>query len=250
MTINSSGLVGIGTNTPLNQLEVSGINSLRISDYRDNGSPAIEFVKGASQRTSKDFGGSSTDTDWRIQVEDIGHLNFYRKRQASTDGVACKIKNDGTIICTNIVAGSIVGNNLVSKAPFIINASTSVSINGIGGLYKYDLDISQYTGTFTTAEGYKMRYFKISTIYSSPAKYFNNAYANSYCFSQNIMITDSGGLTFFSPCTLGSWYGEFIYNDNYWMRNSFNYITFIHGHITDISNSNKKWYVIIEDLLS
>jgi len=147
-------------------------------------------------------------------------------------------------------AKSIKAGNLVNKTPFIINASASVVINGISGLYKYDLDLRQYTGYSSPPSGYLMRYFKITTIYTDPAKYFNNANANSYCFSQNIMITNSGGLTFFSPYTLGSYYGEFIGNDNYWMRNSFDYITFIHGHISDISNPNKKWYVIIEDLLA
>ena len=76
-------------------------------------------------------------------------------------------------------------------------------------------------------------------MHTDPTKYYNSVYANCYCFSQNIRTTNSGGLTFFSLYTLGGWYGEFIGNDNYWMRNSFDYITFIHGHITDISNSNK-----------
>ena len=149
----------------------------------------------------------------------------------------------------NITAyNSLKAPNLINKTPIIINANTSVIINGISGLYKYDLDLKQYTGYCQNV--YKMRYFKITTIYTDPAKSYNNAEANSYCFSQNIMITDSGGLTFFSPYTLGGWFGEFIGNNNYWMRNSFDYITFIHGHISDISNPNKKWYVIIEDLLS
>ena len=149
----------------------------------------------------------------------------------------------------NITAyNSLKAPNLINKTPIIINANTSVIINGISGLYKYDLDLKQYTGYCQNV--YKMRYFKITTIHTDPAKSYNNAEANSYCFSQNIMITDSGGLTFFSPYTLGGWFGEFIGNNNYWMRNSFDYITFIHGHISDISNPNKKWYVIIEDLLN
>ena len=93
-----------------------------------------------------------------------------------------------------------------------------------------------------------MRYFKISSIYSDFSK-FVSVSANSYVFSQNILLTSSlaNGLTFYSSYSLGSVLGEFIGNDNYWMKNTFDYITFIHGNNADI---NKNWYIIIEDLLS
>ena len=173
-------------------------------------------------------------------------VNLYS--QTGVIGLEAKsITINGNLICT---LGKIEADNLINKLPFMINANTSVSINGVSGLYKYDLNISQYCKFTTLTEGYSMRHFKISTFYSTPSKYYNSVYANSYCFTQTITLTNSGGLTFYSPYTLGGTFGEFIGNDNYWMRNSFDYITFIHGHITDISNSNKKWYVIIEDLIS
>jgi hypothetical protein len=172
-------------------------------------------------------------------------VNLY-SQTGSIGLTAQTITLDGRLTSLN----TIIAPNLINKSPFIIDASTSIVINGISGLYKYDLDLRQYTGFFSTAEGYSIRHFKISTFYSTPSKYYNSVYANSYCFTQTITLTNSGGLTFYSPYTLGGTFGEFIGNDNYWMRNSFNYITFIHGHITDISNSNKKWYVIIEDLIS
>ena len=172
-------------------------------------------------------------------------VNLY-SQTGSIGLTAQTITLDGRLTSLN----TIIAPNLINKSPFIIDASTSIVINGISGLYKYDLDLRQYTGLFSTAEGYSIRHFKISTFYSTPSKYYNSVYANSYCFTQTITLTNSGGLTFYSPYTLGGTFGEFIGNDNYWMRNSFNYITFIHGHITDISNSNKKWYVIIEDLIS
>jgi hypothetical protein len=230
-----------------NETDSSNNTSIRLYDTFRN---ITYYGTGLSNANNQMSWGHSFIGDVHINRLGVGGgASLFVKEEEFGDllkiGDSFKVDWYGRLSCT-----SISSTNIVSKAPFIIEASTPVSINGISGLYKYDLDLRQYTGSFTTTEGYLMRYFKISTIYSSPAKFYNNDNANSFCFSQNIMITNSGGLTFFSPYSLGSWFGEFIGNDNYWMRNSFDYITFIHGHITNIGNPNKKWYVIIEDLLS
>ena len=259
MRILPTGNVGIGKTTPNHALDVDGtVNANKF--LVDTGN---YIQSNCVFQISKNFNiRKNYPYDQFNNVGDTMYMQAGRTDNLCSFGMGVDVviyAQTGSIglsasnitIDGNVIYGKpVLASNLVNKTPFIINASTSVVINGVSGLYKYDLDVKKYTGTFQTAEGYLMRYFKISTMYSSPAKYYNNEDANSYCFSQNVMMTDSGGLTFFSPYTLGSWYGEFIGNGNYWMRNSFDYITFIHGHISDISNPNKKWYVIIEDLLS
>ena len=179
----------------------------------------------------------------------FNHLNTFSNTK--NINLTNKLNVNGNISCSNITAANIYGNNIVNKSTFIINANQSITINGSTGIYKYDLDLTQYTQFFAIDANTKMRYFKISSIYSDFSK-FVNVSANNYVFSQNILLTSSiaNGLTFFSSYSLGSVLGEFMGNDNYWMKNSFDYITFIHGNSADINNNNKNWYIIIEDLLS
>ena len=63
-------------------------------------------------------------------------------------------------------------------------------------------------------------------------------------------MTDKNGLTMYCNDNWTNTQCEFIANDipiNYWIRNSFDYITFINR--LSIAN-NRKWYILIQDYLS
>jgi hypothetical protein len=115
-SLNISGLtilnnVGIGIDNPNNKLEISGIDTFRISDYRELGEPSIEFVKGSGERPNKIF-GSSYHTDWKIKVQQSGELSFHAKSLDRApgyqiDGVVAKISNYGSVSCSNVNAGTV-----------------------------------------------------------------------------------------------------------------------------------------------
>ena len=213
MRILPSGNVGIGKNNPNYTLDVAGtVNASKFivdtGNYIESNC-IFQISKNFNVRKNYPYDQFNNLGD-TIYMQAGNSTNLCSIGMGVDIVLSCQNGNIGLTgkyisLDGNVTFGnSIKAPNIVNKTPFIINASTSVSINGIGGLYKYDLDLRQYTGTFQTSEGYLMRYFKISTFYSSPAKYYNSVYANSYCFSQNVIITNSGGLTFFSPYTLGS----------------------------------------------
>ena len=159
-------------------------------------------------------------------------------------GSSFSVDSNGSINIASVKSA----NNLVLKAPIIIDASQTATING-QSVYKYDLDLRQYTKTYLTSEGYNMRYFKITTIYSN-ASYTSGTNGTSYMyyFYNNYYMTDSGGLTIFCGDSATDNACNFIGNNfNYWMRNSFNYLTFINGQY---ATGNHKFYILIQDYLS
>ena len=94
-----------------------------------------------------------------------------------------------------------------------------------------------------------MRYFKITSIYSNPSYTSgNNLTSYMYFFTNTIYITDNGGLTVY--CNDGATDSGLNFtgnNYNYWMKNSFNYLTFINGQY---AAGNNKWYILLEDMLT
>jgi hypothetical protein len=72
---------------------------------------------------------------------------------------------DGNIILNKVLSA----NNLTLKAPLYFTADQEATISG-KTVYKYDLDLSQYTRFFQTLEGHKVRYFKIIKIIIKPSK--------------------------------------------------------------------------------
>ena len=99
-----------------------------------------------------------------------------------------------------------------------------------------------------------MRYFKITTIYSNPSildgSYSAYGLSNSFMFSNVFYMTDYNGLTMYCNDNWTNTQCEFIANNtpiNYWIRNSFNYLTFI-NRLT-VAN-NHKWYILIQDYLA
>ena len=141
-------------------------------------------------------------------------------------------------------------NNLTLKAPLYFTVSQQATISG-KTVYKYDLDLSLYTRYFQTLEGHKVRYFKITSIYSDgSALDGSQVQAYNYVFNNTFYMTDKSGLTMYCNDNWTNTQCEFIVNDipiNYWIRNSFDYITFINR--LSIAN-NRKWYIIIQDYLS
>lgn len=141
-------------------------------------------------------------------------------------------------------------NNLTLKAPLYFTVSQQATISG-KTVYKYDLDLSLYTRFFQTLEGHKVRYFKITSIYSDGSALDGlQLQAYNYMFSNTFYMTDKNGLTMYCNDNWTNTQCEFIANDipiNYWIRNSFDYITFINR--LSIAN-NRKWYILIQDYLS
>jgi hypothetical protein len=146
-----AGKLGVGTSTPNNILEVSGENtSLRVSDYRLLGEPAIEFVKGKDAIADKTF-GSDFHTDWKIKTTMNGDMEFYRKRTAGNgndfDGACVKFSNFGNITCDKVTA-----NNMIKKSLFNFTCSTPVVFNG-QTYYRYDIYLNSYTNFNSTLSG-------------------------------------------------------------------------------------------------
>jgi hypothetical protein len=141
-------------------------------------------------------------------------------------------------------------NNLTLKAPLYFTVTEQTTING-KTVFKYVLDLSLYTRYFQTLEGHKVRYFKITTIYSNPTSLDGSSVqAYNYIFNNTFYMTDYNGLTMYCNDNWTNTQCDFIVHDipiNYWIRNSFNYITFINR--LSIAN-NRKWYIIIHDYLS
>jgi hypothetical protein len=141
--------------------------------------------------------------------------------------------------------------NINKKSPIFFTANQEAIING-QTVFKYDLDISKYTNFFQTTEGHKIRHFKLTTIYSNPTLSdgsMNNSFANNYLFDNVYYMTDYNGLTMYCKDSWTNTRCEFINNEiiNYWIRNSFDYITFINRlTIAD----NRKFYVLIDDYLA
>jgi hypothetical protein len=139
--------------------------------------------------------------------------------------------------------------NLVLKSTIMITADQQKTINGIS-VYKYDLDISQYTSYFQ-AVGFKVRHFKITSIYSNASCLDgSNPEFTKYMFSNEYYMTDYNGLTLACSDSWTNGQCEFISNTipiNYWIRNSFNYMTFINQLSI---GGNRTWYIMVQDYLA
>jgi len=139
--------------------------------------------------------------------------------------------------------------NLVLKSTIMITADQLKTINGIS-VYKYDLDISQYTSYFQ-AVGFKVRHFKITSIYSNASCLDgSNPEFTKYMFSNEYYMTDYNGLTLACSDSWTNGQCEFISNTipiNYWIRNSFNYMTFINQLSI---GGNRTWYIMVQDYLA
>ena len=248
------GNIGIGTNSPSNLFHIhNNISNSSVKIQLTDGTNDINSNSGfiISKESNQDvkiincfsngnmiFGTSNVE---KLRITNNGNVGI-----GTFTNLINKLNVNGNISCTNIY-----GNNVINKSTFSINANNSIIINGSVEVFKYDLDLTKYTQFFQIDLTTKMRYFKISSIYSDFSK-FTDISGSSYVFTQNILLTSSidNGITFYSSYSLGSAIGEFIGNDNYWMKKNFNYITFIHGNNAVISSDNKKWYIIIEDLLN
>jgi hypothetical protein len=178
-------------------------------------------------------------------VDNSPHVSSNILFQVGSEGSSVKVDAGGNLY-VNAIKGA---TNVTIKATISITADQQKTINGIS-VYKYDLDISKYTNYFQ-AVGFKVRHFKITSIYSN-ASYLDgsNPDFTKYMFSNEYYMTDYNGLTLACNDSWTNGQCEFISNTiplNYWIRNSFNYMTFINQLSI---GGNRTWYIMVQDYLA
>jgi hypothetical protein len=223
--------VGIGIDNPNTKFEISGIDVLRISDYREFGEPSIEFVKGGSERENRVF-GSSYHTDWKIQ-NNYGQFSFYAKsldRETPVDGIVAKIANNGSITCSHVSTESVflgehVGGYKITIGKSNMGSLTHISNDGsitcqtltvtgkvdgyvtsrtpiyfttsrtavVNGISysAYDLNLNTYTKAITL-DGRRIRQFRMRSWHASAD--FQNDTAE-IALSSQIFMSDFNGLS-------------------------------------------------------
>ena len=106
MRITSAGNVGIGTDSPNTNLEVSGASSrIRVYDGTVTRNPGIELVRGSTT-----FGNDEYN-DWRIHVED-GDLKFFTQ---GTDGSSYGGASGGNSVVFKWTGKSWYRNSFIRK---------------------------------------------------------------------------------------------------------------------------------------
>ena len=166
----------------------------------------------------------------------------------TTPNISTPAITGGATISGNVISTSpIISTNLISRVPISFTANQTTTING-QSVYKYDLNISQYTTVYNSVEGFSIRYFRISAWLASGGYVDGTRY--NYFVEQTIMINyNSGaGIFYYSPdCKTGAGMPFTDTNKIYFIGSgSINYITFINNP----NVYNLKYYCVIQDYLA